>query len=239
MGSADRLRLESDFHDVYDHAFAGRHSTFPTWRRLAQGVRARREDHALLRGARVNTVEGRSLGRWEPDRRVVAYVCPTMHRGKGKEVGFAGDLLKKGLAMDTWASAWVGPEKGGESIRCVAVGREFWWLNYRSSGWRSNCAEGDQDVEVTLSAGDFSQSGSIYTALSRLQRALGEPLVAIDFVADVRAKGSGAGLHYDHLVAIDLNTAPGLRGTPIPGRSNPSEVAEFIAAKWYEIHRGV
>jgi hypothetical protein len=229
MSKGDLLKIESDYYDFYDAQFAGRHADVPSWRRTSLGSRTRREDHALMRGVRLDVVEGRSVGKWAPNQEVVVYIYSKSHRGEGKRRCLAHEWGS--THPDLWASAWVGPPKGGESLRCVAIGRETRWLKYRSSNsWLSNVAEEGGDVEITavLPEETHETSGLCRLSIEKLQYWLGEPLIAVDFVED----GEG------RLKAIDLNTAPGLRGTPIE-EMGASTTADLIAEGWFAIHGGI
>jgi D-alanine-D-alanine ligase-like ATP-grasp enzyme len=69
-------------------------------------------------------------------------------------------------------------------------------------------------------------------AVERLSCKLAAPLLAVDFVDD------GG----DEPVAIDLNTAPGIAGTPVehelPGVGvNAAVMAQAIAGRWREVSR--
>lgn len=221
------LRLHSDFSDFYDHHFAGRHDgDKPVWPRYAGSCeRDRAMDHLLLRCAGLETPEGQPLGGWPGETLVVAYTDPHSHRGDGKRMGTVDSLLSGGVPATTYSVMWVGGQRSrGRSLRLLSAGRCHYWLDYRQRDpgeWRSNIG----DVEIT-----FGMPGRIearaYEAVGRLQRALKEPLTAVDFVD----AGEGRWL------AVDLNTAPGMRGTPIEDEPRASrDVAEMIAARWGEL----
>lgn len=221
------LRLVSDFVDGYDHHFAGSHrEDLPVWRRWSRTTRTRSDDHRLLVAAGLSLPRVGSLESFDPLELVVAYVDARAHRGEGKRRGTAGDLLADGVPPWTYCTAWVGPDAGGRSIRVLGIGRMFWWLTYlaRLGEWRSNV-----DARVFL-ADDYltldPHPHIFHEAIGRLQRMLGEPLVAVDFVQ------SGSGL-----VAVDLGTAPGVPlevvdHSPIPPGL---DVAQCIAARWREL----
>ena len=222
------LRLVSDFHEPYDHHFAGSHRTdLPVWRRWSRTTRTRADDHRLLLAAGLTIPRVGRLDSFGPDDGVVAYIEPCAHRGDGKRRWSAGHLIDGGVLPGTYCTAWVGDWAGGRSTRVLGIGRMFWWLSYKARGpgeWRSNVG----DVEVALEPGyPTDDQRPFHEAVGRLQRMLGEPLVAVDFVqAD-----SGA------LLAIDLATAPGV---PLDAneRRTALEVAECVAARWHELHPG-
>ncbi len=223
----EHLRLRSDFLDFYDHHFASRHDeSAPEWERYAsQRDRTRELDHLLLRCAGLETPVGQALGNWPGETLVVAYTDPRAHRGEGKRLGTVDELLADGVLSVTYSVMWVGGQRSrGRSLRLLSCGRSHFWLDYRQRDpgeWRSNVG----DVEIT-----FGMPGRIeeraYEAVGRLQRALKEPLTAVDFVD----AGEGRWL------AVDFNTAPGIRGTPVEGEPRAArDVAECIAARWGDL----
>lgn len=228
------LRLRSDFSDFYDHAFAGSwRLEFPCWERSARTVATRKEDHDAMAyvGLRVTGARGdlgtlHREGAYDRDRLYVAYVDPSAHRGEGKVRGTVDDILRAGVPYGTYASAWHGPPCGGRSTRALAIGRWLFWLDYvqRDRGeWRSNV--GDVDVRWGR---ELLPADVALAALLKLQRARRAPIVAVDFV------GSEDG----QVWAIDLNTSPGLRGTPIETDGlSAREVYDLCCARWAEIER--
>ena len=219
------LRLVSDFHEPYDHHFGSRHrSALPVWRRFQVTTRTRREDHDLLESAGLAVPNRGPVGVFTPHAFVVLYAKPCAHRGEGKRRCRASAAE----TFSAYAAAWVGPTSGGRTLRLLAIGRMFWWLDYRQRDpgeWRSNVG----DVEVTTHDGPRDPR-TFLDALARLQELLREPLVAVDFVRDGRFDDLNA-----PLVAIDLATAPGISGTPVAEHSQ-RDVAESIAARWHELH---
>jgi hypothetical protein len=221
------IRLRSDYLDFYDHHFAGGlDGDRPVWPRYAAArERDRALDHLLLRCAGLETPEGQPLGGWPGETIVVAYTDPHAHRGDGKRMGTVDELLAGGVSATTYSVMWVGGRYSrGRSLRLLSCGRSHYWLDYRQRDpgeWRSNVG----DVEIV-----FGMPGRIeeraYQAAARLQRALKEPLTAVDFV------DAGEG----RWVAVDLNTAPGIRGTPVEDEPRAArDVAESIAARWGEL----
>lgn len=228
----EEIRLVSDFRDCYDHHFAGSWTDYPVWRRYAgQSPRHRSEDHRLLQESGLVAPEGASLGLWPGRTLVVAYTRPAAHRGEGKRMGYADTLLENDVPPATWAVPWIGGDVSrGRSLRLLSVGRSHYWLSYRQrdpNEWRSNVG----DVEVAWADIHLERfERTAMDAAARLQLLLREPMVAIDFADE----GAGS------WVAIDLNTAPGVRGSPVetalrtPAMSS-RDVAEAAASRMGEI----
>lgn len=222
------LRLKSDFTDFYDHRFVGSWNTAaPVWSRYSTTARTREDDHDLMQAAGLVVPSRGRLDDMFGGRQVVAYTSYRAHRGEGKERGTVRELLDRGLQPELYAAAWVGDPAGGRSLRLLSTGRAHWWLIYqaRTPGeWRSNVG----DVEITYAGRDDVPRDFDHDAIvasGKLQRWLREPLLAIDFVHD--------GTHW---VAVDLNTAPGIRGTPVEQeRVAAADVAESITRRWWEL----
>jgi hypothetical protein len=217
MSDPVALRLVSDFREPYDHHFASSHRTdLPTWRRWSRTPRTRSDDHRLLLAAGLSIPRVGRLDSFPPGAVVVAYLDPCAHRGDGKRRETAAALLADGVLPWTYCTAWVGDLAGGVSIRVLGIGRMFWWLAYGTASpgeWRSNVG----DVRVTLAHGyPTDDPRDAMSAVGRLQRMLGEPLVAVDFVCDEEGKPW----------AIDLATAPGV----LPAVDLPSHVIGALRA---------
>ena len=221
--NADQLRLISDFPEFYDHAFAGSHQTgLPIWRRNSKTTRTRQHDHELLRAVGFDTPRNAPLREWPAETMVVIYTDPTAHRGEGKCREKAGVMLERGFRRDIYAVEWIDSCTRASSRRLLAVGSLFLWFSYYQFNpleWRSNVGD---HVLVMLEARGASHRDS--RNMRRLQYALGEPLVAVDFIM------TPAGRHF----AIGLNTAPGL--SELYGEWSPEEIAGYIAACWGELY---
>jgi len=146
---------------------------------------------------------------------VVIYDDPCSHRGEGKRRGFAGEMR-----ADDFASAWVsGWDSDGKSWRALGVGHRTFWLRYVSKDdWRSNCG----DVEITSSD---SIGHNVVEALRVLQAIRRTPVVAVDFIWGGRTEP----------IAVDLNTAPGLRGTPVESEVSARDLFAAIEERWVEL----
>lgn len=114
------------------------------------------------------------------------------------------------------------------SRRLLAVGERMWWLRYESDDWMSNHAE-NVDVSVvgeTLPRDRYELEGDHdFTYLKDY------PLFAIDFVETPDGR----------LMAIDFNSAPGLKSTGMEDILPAKEVVDLIksfmsANQWRKLH---
>lgn len=208
------MKLATDFLDYYDHAFDTGGLAFERY--AVRGAPHRRDDHDRLEraGFRVparGTPE-EVVARWPATTHMVVYIDPHAHAGEGKLL-VSAQRARLDYAGD-YCSAFVGdPDAPGFSIRLLLVGDISFWLFYAAcDGWRSNVG----DVAIDEAVPPTHAEALIDKALT-----LGAPLVAVDFVRHT----TGA------LYAIDLNTAPGLRGTVAEKRLRPSVVRMAIEAR--------
>lgn len=215
--------LHTDFHDYYDHCFAG-HWQRPEriFERVSTQGMDRKEMLAYMASLGLQTPRYGKVSWLVPHLRqewgdlaclaeVVVYTDPKAHAGEGK-VKLTLDEAQAQYP-DHLASEHIPntPNGTGQTLRYLRVGKRQFWLRYTSlDDWRSNCGEVEIEVlceEKPLAAGDRSPVPyPLY------------PLFAVDFV---RAA--------DKLIAIDFNTAPGLRGTGLEERLMPQAVYEEIA----------
>jgi len=141
---------------------------------------------------------------------VVVYENERAHRGNGKWLLTAEDARK--FFPGCLASEFVYTNDtscSGKSWRLLRIGSRTFWLEYRSQdNWKSNCGE----VSVRLL--DTKPEG-----LPGIE--LEYPLFAVDFVPDGQM-----------LWAIDLNIAPGIRGTGVEDILKPMGIAEEIK-RWF------
>jgi hypothetical protein len=202
--STPRVYLRSDFPDYYDHHFEARLG-------MPGEICFRRfTTDGEPRDGMWRTLErmGFAVPIWGTlfdlrsklsDRdMVVVHFNPHAHRGEGKQ------LLSFGSAKATYqgttlAQRFVGT--GGKSRRWLKIGSECWELRYTSNDWRSNV--GDVTVEVVGERVAFCDDPA---------------LIAVDLV-----EGDG-----DALYAVDLNIAPGMRGTGLEDVLKPARVAALI-----------
>ena len=205
-----KLRLQSDFVDYYDHHFDLEGVPF---KRFAKTSRTRENDLLLLRDAGFcvpwfGKVKQYSLLCNAPNVWVVVYDDLCAHCGEGKRLVRSTELAKE--EPDKFCSFYV-PAEQTYHVRLLAVGDWKAVLRYASDHvWMSN--RGEVQVEL-LQYGEFCDP-----RLERIQHWLSEPLVAVD------GRYSDAG----ELMAFDLNTAPGLKGSGIEDVLKPNEVVEQI-----------
>lgn len=194
-----RVKLLSNFHDYYDHAFDSTGCEFRrfTWEGLSRPAMLMFLAHSGMNPPKHGRV--RDLAQ-EVDRLVV-YLDERAHRGEGKLLLPAKQALDE--HPDCYASEYI--EGPPESVRLLQVGMMRWMLFYKSNDtWRSNVGE---EVSIKIESEHVGYHSSIMA-----------PLFAIDFVA------GKDGLLY----GIDFNIAPGLQWTGIEERAKPEDVAELI-----------
>ena len=196
-----KAKLVTDFHDYYDWAFDREGTEF---KRIAKGGYTRQEALQTLNAMNLLTPRCGYPRDWKDNLAMlgqmwVVHTDPYAHCGDGKV------LLSGHAALahypNTFATAYI-PSDG--SLRWLQVGNRSFWLSYKSKDdWRSNC--GDVTIE-------FLQENP------KVLRGRW-PLLAIDFVRD---------LDIGAIWAIDLNTAPGLRGTGMEDVLQAREVVDLI-----------
>jgi hypothetical protein len=213
------MRLDSDFTDWYDHAFDSRHATTPILSRRADTGRHRRLDHdeLLSAGFRV-PLRGaaRELSALPPKLRprlVVWYQQPSEHCGDGKRVAPLDMVLAED--PDAYVVDYL-PSEGllPTSWRMIGIGELTFWMRYRSyDTWRSN-------VGRVMIDDAGAPPEELWVPFARLRPRPTRPLLAVDFV-----RWDGV-LH-----AVDLNPAPGLRGTFVEDRVRSTTIHEVIS-RW-------
>lgn len=217
------MRLITDFRDYYDEAFP-RDQRGRVFRRRMTAERTRFEDFALMRAADMippehGAVEVMAWRFPRPTERFVAYVDDMAHRGEGKILGSADELLAHPEVLhSTPCSRYHPGASRGLSYRLTAIGSALFWYAYRNGGgdWRSNVGN-VKILDVDPPRSDEQERAQV--SIRRLQVLLDRPLLAVDFVADF-----DGGLY-----ALDLNTAPGLADTPVERKLNPVEVVGLLS----------
>lgn len=141
---------------------------------------------------------------------VVVYHDLRAHCGEGKELLPLRQALLR--YPDAFCSHFIPsmPGSGSVSLRHLRIGLRQFWLRYSSANdWRSNA--GDVKVEVLCEERPFKELPFSEREIYK------HPIVAVDFV---RAGSK--------LFAIDLNVAPGLRGTGIESQVEPVGVYDMV-----------
>ncbi len=198
------VQISSDFHDYYDHMFELRGELFL---RMSRTQLHRMKAFELLQSMGLTLpFHGTVKLVWDmlsdTHRQVVVYQDPFAHRSEGKERMALRNALDK--YPDAYCSLFV--VSNSMSWRYLRIGSTVWWLRYTSNdSWRSN-----QGSEV-----DICLVGNPGISVIDLEH---EPLLAIDFIRSI------GGIFY----AIDYNTAPGLKGTPIEKLKSPTDIVNLI-----------
>jgi hypothetical protein len=214
MSEKMMVYLKSDFMDYYDFMFD---STGHIFERMSVTDMSRAD--ALQKLASIGfptpawgTVH-RLITRFPYSISVVVYEVENAHRGMFKHLLRLDEAMKR--FPNKLASLYVPPSFDDEdekpsSFRYLRIGAKRFWLQYTSEDdWRSNCGS---NVEIKLETPplhltDFHDNEHI-------------PLLAIDFVKCC----------YGGCLAIDYNTSPGLRGTPIEEEMTATQIVEEIRA---------
>lgn len=215
------IKLKSDFHDFYDHWFAGSgQCATHEFERLTTGGMSRREmlawfDEAGFLTPRHGLV--RDLVATKAIGQVVVYTDENAHCGEGKIKLFASDALQ--YHPDCYATEYIPttrvrgtgeyicPDKG-VSFRALKIGNKGFLLKYDSiDDWRSNCGNCYSEVVNTFV---FTEAAARHVSKY--------PLLAIDYVKQG-----------NNLLAIDFNKAPGLRKSGIEKFMTAQQVYDEIA----------
>ncbi len=203
------VSLKSDFHDYYDHMFDIVGQEF---KRMSVTDLSRSEAFGKL------TAMGLATPAWGPvqslystlpaETLVVVYMDEYAHRSEGK----SRMTIEQAIGhCNKIASVYVPNIRSAISLRYLRIGERIFWLIYSSQDeWRSNYG----DVSIT--------NGAAPPYLKRFRDAEPMPMLAIDFVKCL----------YGGWLAIDYNTAPGLRGTPVEDAMSATEVMNEIV-KWF------
>jgi hypothetical protein len=149
----------------------------------------------------------------EPDEEVVVYIDEYAHASEGKEKMLLSEAYSR--YPDRVASIYLRRRSGKPmSLRYLRIGPDdIWWLEYWSDDeWRSNYG----NVKIVI-ADDYT------IRACKFHDPRETPLLAIDFIE------SRDGLW----AAIDYNTSPGLRHTPIEETVSGIEIVSKIK-KWFE-----
>lgn len=210
--------LISDFTDYYDHWFGVRYR---------EPTAIARHGPAFCRNTRDGTTRSVALGILHnilgllvPDHgpakhilaahgAAVVYTDEYAHRGEGKTlIELRGNEALPPLIGWQMASQHFPGSPRPTSYRLLCIGPRRYALRYQSDDyWRSNVGN------VTIKRYDPRALPDIPTIRQPW------PLLAVDFVLSPD----------DMPIAIDLNTAPQIRGTPVEEDIEPREVASLIA----------
>ena len=216
-----RLALSSDFNDYYDHALDEYRGIGPKWDRLSVTKRTRAQDLNLLRELGLDPPAHGPACRLHSSK-VVVYDSMCAHRGEGKRLEMRSDVDE-----DAFCSEFIECSGPPVSYRVLLIGDRRLFLRYESTdAWRSNM--GEVCIEfVEKGSREWRMLQLLAESLPILQAALVTPLLAVDFVLGEHS--------YTHFRAVDLNTAPGLSGSPVQETMKADEVATLLKKRWEEI----
>lgn len=221
--------LSSDFHDYYDYNFSNNGKIFS--RKSKNFGPSKQEQFKILKdfGYKIPPI-GKAIdlidSAWEKEnqwnRFLVVYTDPNAHCGEGKiliskkdighlHLGMGGYALKVFMLQDSFSSAFLGNPniRPSVSLRQLHIGKHVFWIEYSSNdSWMSNV--GDGKIELVGVEKDTGFNAKY-------------PLYAIDFVIG------------KEMYAIDLNIAPGIKGTGIEHVLSGKEVVKEIE-EWFDIY---
>lgn len=230
-----RVRLKTNFIDYYDHFFEVTNTEATLSRCTTDGPN--RMDMFVLLDAMgfqtpqrgfVRDIYNGMVGGATPEEQtlldefqVVVYTDLQAHCGEGKEKMSIRQAFEK--HPDAFASVWLRTSSQkqtmAQSLRMLMVGRKAYWLLYRSSDdWRSNAGT----VEITQAQVPFKNAPMVDHLMI--------PLFAVDFLP--------VGGNWSNLVAVDLNVAPGIKGTPVQKLLQPEDAAALIKDRMIELKNG-
>jgi len=225
------LKLNSDFHDFYDHFF-DLNAEHALSRRMTDGPNKIEAFQLLtLMGiktpiygmvsdlyadmvAKFGGVDAIKKDSHDEVVELVVYTDINSHAGEGKVKVSVKEAVEK--YPNHFAVQYIPNTTQmfkGRSERLLQIGRRRIWMEYVSRGnWQSNCG----DVKISLIA-DVKIANN---DLAEIQL----PLYAIDFVVAGRER-----------LAVDFNVAPGLKGTPVQDLIKSQEVVRLIKDRAMDI----
>ena len=225
--------LKSDFRDYYDHQFDiippgfNEEEEVVQFFRTSQGGLPKDEQLGLLYSAGFNVPKyglvKDLVQSYRPDY-VVVYTDLYAHQGQGKILYPVYKALQE--KPDALATVFI-PTSYDElvhakSIRYLFIGNRVYTLDYEGIGsWMSNNAG---ETRITLRSPDFTNRDYFGYELGLdldLDNFSRYPLFAVDCV-----KHYATGEEY----AIDFNSAPGLKGTPIEDLVPSREIVDALIA---------
>lgn len=224
-----RVKLISDFVDIYDHYFDVVDCDVVFSRKTTDGPNRIEMLHMLeamgldtpAHGL-VSDIYNQSISAFQDDKEAdeytnnltfVVYTDIDSHCGDNKLKLSLKEAFSK--YPDCYATSFVktSSDNSGSSLRMLSVGDKKLWMMYKStSDWRSNCG----DTSITeISVGD-----------SPVLKNVRVPLYAIDFVQALDGR----------LFAVDFNVSPGVKDTPAATKFKPSQIAGLIIDKIRELN---
>lgn len=210
-----KVILKSDFLDYYDHWFDRLTNKEPhiTFSRFSKDRTPRSKwfqhmenDLGLLTAPHGLVTDVADTVAVSPeDTQMIVYLDEFSHRGDGKVKVSVNTAREK--YPDKFCSLYMQPDEPSLSYRILVIGSRQYLLRYQSNHpWKSNVG----DVDIKLSSRPFKPLEFSHF-----------PMFSVDFVV------SG-----DVPFAVDFNSAPGLRWTPleelVDGREIVKEVSDVL-----------
>ena len=212
-----KVKLVSDFHDYYDYMFdldgyIYERKSINTF--VPRQIAFQRLQKLGLNVPRCGSVKDMLDSCIIPSDLLVVYADQFAHRGEGKEI-ITVSLARQGVCnknlLSLFASEFIESEERSTSYRYLRIGTTVCWVKYHSDDeWRSNCGS---EVEITAIDAPIT-----FPELEPY------PLFAIDFVKSTFDR---------QFYAIDYNTCPGLKGTPIEEQYAAPSVVRKIRL-WFD-----
>lgn len=224
-----KIILKSNFLDYYDHAFdvyAGELGLVIDVERFSKTTLKRRDAFIKMQSIGLHTpvfetviwLDEMGLDLHKTNPEVIVYFDELAHRGEEKQVIRYANAWA--MYPSKLCSLYIEPIDKPTSYRYLRIGSRIFWLQYTSNdSWRSNCGT---DVEITLL--ESITATQLFETLPSADPNE-TPFLAIDFVK------SKMGLFF----AIDWNTSPGLRCSPIETEMTPDEIYQEIK-DWLDNH---
>jgi len=208
-----KLKLNSDFEDYYDSAFAQEGNlTFP---RLTSNEIPRKELYKLIgKHKLIPPVFGKVkkfIKKIPWEQAVIVFSNADLHSGGEKTVMSFKEAYKE--HPDKYMSIYSVTERG-ESFRYLQIGKEAFFLRYKSDVWDST-KNPKIEVERVEEGDEIKMKPFDY------------PMYAVDFVRFEDRFGK------EWMLAVDFNTAPILKGTGIEELIAPFEIVALLQ-EWYE-----
>lgn len=208
-----KTTLKTDFIDVYDHHFDLMLEPEPhnEFLRMSKTSLSRGKALDYLRMNEFSTVHYGIIpmmkARLNPEDLVVVYLDEYAHQGVGK------DLMTLDMAEQFYPESLVAEYIGAFpslSMRDLFIGSQKIRLIYKSDHeWKSNVG----NVDIKLYSYEYVYSRPF----------INYPMIAVDYVFDENKE------HY----AIDFNTAPLIKHSPVTEIMSPQEIVHEIKS-WYE-----
>jgi hypothetical protein len=229
MDPETKVKLITDFNDYYDHFFD---MEGVVWKRQYNNGVDRKECLTFMQtlglkvppfGTTTELTEAIPLERLVEigdSSDVVVYTDPLAHAGEGKIKLNIMEAAER--YPDNLCSLYIPPDFNKIfSLRWLKIADKSFLLRYTNhdaSEWRSNYGD-DIDIELVE---NMSLAGS-QDLIERLTRF---PLVAIDVVLSSKQVA----------YAVDFNTAPGLRNTPLQYKIKGEDLADALKAHILKYH---